>query len=64
MADRCQDDCVHLQEEFRVAAHDGLDQRITIGRLLGNRLAKCKRVTASIRISEVKVVSGNGCWSC
>jgi len=51
-----------VQEELGVAAHDGLQERIPVGWLLGDRLAKGKGVAACVGTCQVEVVSCDGGW--
>lgn len=51
----------NLQEKFRVAADDSLEQSVPVSGLLGDRLAECKRVAAGISLCQVKVMGSNGC---
>lgn len=51
----------HLQEKFRVAADDSLEQGVPVSGLFGDGLAKCKGVTAGIGLRQVKVMGRNGC---
>ena len=46
----------HLQEEFRIATDDCLDQRIPVRGLLGHGLAERKGIAAGVIRSEVKMM--------
>lgn len=50
----------HLQEELGLAADGGLDERVAVRGLLGDRLAEGKGVAAGLGRREVEVVGGDG----
>lgn len=51
-----------LQEELGVATDNGLDQSITVGRLLGDRLAKSEGIATSLVGGEIEMVSRDGSY--
>jgi hypothetical protein len=48
------------QEELGVAADESLDKGISVSGLLGDRLAKGKRIAARLVVGQVEMVRGNG----